>query len=389
MTSQVLINEKGFQRILQGHPWIFRSDITDAPHNTTPGEIVFLHIKNGKFLGQAFFNPLSQISLRLLTRNVEPITTDFWRKRLQQAIQRRHHLGFGKYQARRLVFGEADFLPGFVVDQYRDVIVFQTLCAGIERVKEQLLALLKEELKPVAIVERNDVSVRELEGLVKQKGVIFGSIPNDLEVQEGVHWFDVDPLEGQKTGLFLDQSENHQVAGRYAHGRVLDGFAYQGGFSLAVAPTSESVLAVDSSASALEIFKKNVLRNEIKNIQIQEANVFDFLREAYDRGEKFNTVILDPPPFMKSKKNIRAGLAGYKEINLRAMKILEKEGILITSSCSQNFTPDLFQSVLEESARDAKRHIHILEIRGPSADHPILMGFPESHYLQCWILRVI
>lgn len=379
--AKVVINPKGEKRVLAGHPWIFRSDVVDSDQ-AEPGDIVEVYFKN-RFFGQAFFNPLSQITLRLLTPKREPIDRVFWKKRIEAAISGRLFIRQGR-QAVRLIFGEADFLPSLILDQYGDVLAFQTLSAGMERWKDDLIQIFEELLNPKAIIERNDPPVRELEGLVRQKGIVRGGVPIPFEIS-GIL---VDPLEGQKTGLFLDQAENHLAAARYAGGRVLDLFCYQGGFSLAVAGAAREVTAVDSSAPALNLLRQNSERNEMRNIRAVEANGFDFLRECQGRRETFDTIILDPPPFVKDRKNLTGGVRGYKEINLRAMKILRSGGILITCSCSQNFTPSLFEETLKESSRDAKRSIQVLEKRGAAPDHPVLLTFPESAYLQCWILRV-
>lgn len=387
MTGFVIINEKGTQRVLRKHPWVFRSDIREASSGLKPGNIVRVKSKNGKFLGQAFYNEHSLITLRFISYKDEPIDQTFWYNRFSDSISRRQTLDWPPEQGRRLIYGESDFLPGCIVDQYRDVYVFQTLCAGMDQVRPLLIEYLKER-GASSVVERNDVSVRELEGLSKQKGVVFGEMKT-VEVTEGHNRFIVNPLEGQKTGFFLDQSQNHIIASRYAFGKALDVFSYQGGFSLSLSPEVEAITAVDASGTALQALKENAIRNGRDNIQCVEANAFDYLRELSEGKEKYDTIVLDPPPFMKSKKNKEAGLAGYKEINLRAMKILKPGGVLITASCSQNFTPDLFSAMLEEAAHDAKRDLQIIEIRGAAPDHPVLMSFPESHYLQCWMIRVL
>lgn len=380
---KAVINKKGELRVKSGHPWIFRSDILSL-ENTTPGDIVDVVAPNGQFLGKAFSNPLSQITLRLFTRRQEAIGKDFWKRRVVESISRRRNR-----KTERLIFGEADFLPSLILDRYENVLVFQTLSAGMDRWREELLTIFEELLKPEAIVERNDPPVRELEGLLRQKGIVRGGFSSPLEITEGNKVFLVDPLEGQKTGLFLDQIDNHLVAAEYARGKTLDLFSYQGGFSLAVADKASEVLAVDGSASALAHLQKNCERNNVKNVKPLEANGFDFLRDCQEKREFFDTIILDPPPFVKDRKSLTGGVRGYKEINLRAMKILRPGGVLVTCSCSQNFTPAMFGEMLQESAVDAKREIQIIERRGASPDHPVLLTFPESSYLQCWILRVI
>jgi 23S rRNA (cytosine1962-C5)-methyltransferase len=344
MLSSVVINPKGANRIRNGHPWVFRSDVVEAS-GAGGGDIVSVFTKN-KLLGQAFFNPRSQITLRLLTRSREPINKDFLKKRIREAIDRRTPF-FEGCEAFRLIFGESDFLPSLILDRYGEVLVFQTLSAGMERWKEDLIGIFQELLNPQAIIERNDPPVRDLEGLVRQKGVVRGGVPIPFEISVGavrkppLHIL-VDPLDGQKTGLFLDQAENHLAAVRYAKGRALDLFCYQGGFALHSAARSEEVLAVDSSSPALNLLRQNCEQNGIDNIKAIEANGFDFLRECQGKREFFDTIILDPPPFVRDRKNLVGGVRGYKEINLRAMKILRSGGILITCSCSQNFSNTMF-----------------------------------------------
>ena len=388
--AQVLINQKGFQRLRSGHPWIFRSDIPSLEQESPePGSIVAVLGPGEKFLGQAFCNPRSQITIRILTRGQEPINQEFWKRRIEASIARRGAQARERTQAVRLIHGESDGLPSVILDRYADILVFQTLSAGADRLKETFLEIFEEVLKPSGIVERNDAPVRDLEGLVKQKGIVRGNLPQPLFVKEGGNLLSVDPLEGQKTGIFLDQAENHLTAQRYAKGRVLDLFSYQGGFALAAASVAKEVLAVDSSAPALAALQENLSRNNITNVTTWEANGFDFLRECDERKETFDAVILDPPPFVRDKKNVIGAVRGYKEINLRALKLLKPGGILITCSCSQNFTPEMFEETLKEASRDTRRELQVLERRGAAPDHPVLLTFPESNYLQCWILRVL
>ncbi len=385
MASKVLINQKGMQRVRAGHPWVFRSDVVSS--DAAAGEVVQVEGPSHQFLGQAFFNPKSQITVRMLTRGREAVDREFLKGRMEESIQRR--ASRKDHDAMRLIFSESDLLPGLMVDRYGSVVVFQTLCLGMDLFRNDILAILNERLKPEAIVERNDPPVRDLEGLVRQTGVVQGELPSPLEVKEGSNLLLVDPIDGQKTGLFLDQAENHVRSSHYARGRTLDVFSYQGGFALPLARSAETVTAVDSSAGALNLLKQNLDRNNISNVTPVEANGFDYLRECQDRRERFDTIVLDPPPFVRDRKNLTGGVRGYKEINLRAMKTLNKDGILLTCSCSQNFTPKLFETTLLEAARDARRDIQILERRGAAPDHPVLLTFPESSYLQCWVLRVL
>ena len=387
MNSLVIINQKGMRRVQAGHPWVFKSDILELGQFKS-GDVVPVHSPDKKFLGQAFFNSQSQITLRFLTRQKEPVDAHFWKKRLRDSIERRRPL-LAEHDSMRLIFGESDLLPGLVVDQYKDVLVFQTLSAGMDRLKEELVSQFKELLQPSAIIERNDSPVRDLEGLIRQRGVIFGNLPPNFQIEVAGRHFFLDPIEGQKTGFFLDQAENYLAAARFASGKALDVFCYQGGFSLSVASRVDEVLAIDSSATALEKLQANASLNGLTNIQTLEANGFDFLRERQMAGELFDTIILDPPPFVRNRKDKESGIRGYKEINLRAMKLLGPGGLLVTCSCSQNFTPELFGEMLVGAARDSKKETQVIEIRGAPADHPVLLTFPESSYLQCWILRVL
>lgn len=385
--SKVIVNEKGAGRIKGGHPWVFRSDVVSAT-GVEPGDVVCVQSRKGQYLGQAFYSPRSQITLRMITRRQESIDRTFWKRRIETAIGRRAILGKGRSTC-RLIHGESDFIPSVILDRYDNVLVFQTLSAGGDRLRDEFLSLFEELLSPQAIIERNDPPVRDLEGLLRQKGIVRGGVPIPFEVTFGDRRVLVDPLEGQKTGLFLDQVENHAAAASYTRGRVLDLFCYQGGFALRAAAGAREVVAVDSSGPALAVLRENCIRNGIVNIHPVEANGFDTLRQSQDRHETFETVILDPPPFARDRKNVSGALRGYKEINLRAMKLLAREGILVSCSCSQNFGSELFEEILMEAARDAHREIQVLERRGAAPDHPVLLTFPESAYLQCWVLRVI
>ncbi|MBI2980916.1 MAG: class I SAM-dependent rRNA methyltransferase [Deltaproteobacteria bacterium] len=382
--TKITINRHGTDRVLDGHPWVFRSDILGADGGEG-GEIIELLSPKKRFLGYAFYNPISQISLRILTTKRETIDPEFWTKRFLLAVAGRRA---GPAGGSRLVFSESDRLPGLIVDRYCDVIVFQTLSLGMDRLKTLWIDLIDRCLKPSAIVERNEPAVREKEGLPKERGIVRGGLSGSLFIEESGRSLWVDPLEGQKTGLYLDQAENHVAATRYASGRVLDLFCYQGGFSIPIAANVEEVIAVDSSGPALMKAQENLEQNKIENVRLVEANSFDTLRAYDERREKFEMVILDPPPFVATKE-VSGARRGYKEINLRAMKILKEGGVLVTCSCSQNFTPQMFYEILLEAAHDTHRQLQLLERRGAASDHPVLMTFPESNYLQCWILRVM
>ncbi len=287
----------------------------------------------------------------------------------------------------RLVHGEADLLPSLIVDRYGDYLVLQALSQGMDRLIPELTALLVELVKPAGILARNDPRVRLLEGLEQRVEVLHGTVPDHIEVREGAVWYSVDPYRGQKTGLFLDQRENREAALRYAHGRLLDAFSYNGGFALALAPRCSEVLAVDISEDAVARIRTNAERNGLAHVHARAMNVFDELRELERRGERFDTIVLDPPAFAKNKASVVKALSGYKEINLRALKLLTEGGFLITCSCSYNVSEADFADVLASAAVDAHAEVAVVEKRMQGRDHPVLITVPETYYLKCFILR--
>lgn len=343
--------------------------------------------EKGKLLGEALYSPKSLIALRMMTLNEERITAGLIRERLQLAWERRCAM-FPQEEAFRLVFGEADRLPSLIVDRFSDIIVFQTLSAGMETFKDSIIQGLREIAQPRSIFERNDSIVREREGLPLIRQVAWGESPKEATFRFSQKTFAFDPLEGQKTGFFLDQRYNAEAASRYSHGEMLDTFCYVGQFGLHAAAQAQSVLCVDASENALKQVRANAKLNGFGNISTHEANAFDFLKECDREGRKFDTISLDPPAFVKNRAALKPALRGYKEINLRGMRLLRPGGILVTSSCSQHLGAELFEKVLSEAARDAKRRVQILERRGQPADHPVLLSMPETDYLKCWILRV-
>ncbi|MBL7685111.1 MAG: class I SAM-dependent rRNA methyltransferase [Deltaproteobacteria bacterium] len=385
---QIRVNDKGRKRVLRGHPWVFRSDL--EWEKEPPAGVITLIDSKSKFLGIGLFSPHSQISIRMLSRHLEPVDELFWSKRLESALQLRDHLSIPS-SARRLIHGEADGIPSFVLDQYGEALSFQSLSMGIESQRETLLKLIQEKLKPTLIVERNDVSVRNLEQLPQASQVLQGEGNVRQVIYEGDLKFEVHLLEGQKTGAFLDQRENRLQAGELARNqkKVLDACAYQGWFSCHLAKQAESVLAIDQSKSAVDQIKLNAQLNQLQNIEAIEANVFDWFKEADLKHEKFDLINLDPPAFVKSRHQLEAAMKGYKEVNLRAIKLLNPGGFLISSSCSHHLSEEEFIQVLESAARDAKRQLQILKIGSQAMDHPQLLGFPESKYLKCLFLRVV
>jgi 23S rRNA (cytosine1962-C5)-methyltransferase len=387
MKQDVAVTQRGAERARAGHLWIYRSDI-HAAAGVPGGSIVRVRDTRGRFIGWALYSDRSEISLRLLTQKDEIIDREWWRRRLREAAERRRGIA-PDANAYRLVYAEGDLLPSLIVDVYDDVLVLQTLSQGTESVKEMLVELLVEEVRPRAIVERNDVRVRELEGLEMKTGVLYGDAPDELEImQHGVRFL-VAPLGGQKTGSFLDQRENRLAARGVARGRALDCFTFNGAFALHLAPVCESVLGLDISGDAVATARRNAELNGARNVEFREANVFDALREMEAAGERFDTIVLDPPAFAKNRASVRAAARGYKELNLRALKLLNRNGVLITCSCSYHMPEKMFLELIEEAGRDARRRAQLVEKRMQARDHPVLFGVPETYYLKCVIARAL
>jgi 23S rRNA (cytosine1962-C5)-methyltransferase len=380
----VAVSRKGEDRIERGHPWVFRSDIV-KDGGASAGAIVRVTTARGAPLGFAFWSSRSEIRLRMIERG-EQLGPDFWRARIEQALRWRETVADGA-AAYRVVHGEGDRLPSLIVDRYGDYLVLQTLSQATERAKAEIVAALVSLLAPRGILERNDPRVRGLEGLDPVVSVVHGEVPPLVELNEGEVRLRVDLHKGQKTGLFLDQRENHLAARRYARGRALDCFSYDGGFALQLARQCQEVTAVDLSSESLERLAANATLNGFGNLRTRNANVFDLLRSLADAGERFDTVILDPPAFAKSKDAVGKAVRGYKEINLRALKLLEPGGCLVTCSCSYHVHEDGFEELLAEAAADAETSVTVVEKRRQARDHPVLLGVPETHYLKCFVLR--
>jgi 23S rRNA (cytosine1962-C5)-methyltransferase len=384
--GSAVISPRGVERIRAGHLWIYRSDVREA--YAEPGAIVRLTDERSRFHGWAFYSDKSQISIRLLTREDAPPGRELFAKRLRQAAEYRQRV-VENSEAYRLVYSEADLLSSIIIDRYGDYLVLQTLSQGAERIKALLAELLVELFNPKGILERNDPRVRLLEGLDQRVGVLHGDVPPEIVVKENGISFLCDLAKGQKTGSFLDQRENHLVARRYASGNVLDCFSYHGGFALTIADKCTHVESVEMAPAAIEIARRNQELNSVANVTFREGNTFDVLKEHYEVGRRFQTVILDPPAFAKNRESVAAAHRGYKEINFRAMKLLEPGGFLITCSCSYHITEPLFLQILAEAAVDSRRNIVVCERRTQAQDHPILLTMPETHYLKCMILRVL
>lgn len=384
--GHVKITRRGAERIRSGHLWVYRSDVrTDEAE---PGAVVRVTDETGNFVGRALFSSRSQITLRLLTREDVTVDRNFLAARIRSAIEYRKRV-VADTEAYRVIYGESDLLPSLIVDRYADWLVIQTLSQGTERHKDEIVSIFKELLAPQGILERNDPRVRELEGLERASSVLYGSVPKGVVATQNGIRFLYDLHAGQKTGGFLDQRENQRAAREYANGEVLDCFTYHGGFALTVARKAARVEAVDLSGAAIDVARKNAELNNISNISFVEGNAFDLLKSYDSSGRTFDTVILDPPAFAKNRDSVSAAARGYKEINLRALKILRPGGFLITCSCSYHISEPLFLQVIAEAASDTGRIVQVVERRSQGRDHPILLTMPETYYLKCMIVSVL
>jgi 23S rRNA (cytosine1962-C5)-methyltransferase len=383
----VKIARRGADRLKSGHVWVYRSDISSAD-GIAPGALVRVTDERGKSLGAALFSSSSQIAIRMISP--EPVS-DFpalLRERVQAAIAYRERV-VRDSDAYRVVFSEADFLPGLIVDRYNDILTLQVLTQAMDGgpVRETILSELNHGLKPAAVVERVDPKIRELEQLPPRSSAAIQGEKTGTVFSMNAVKFHYEALEGQKTGAFLDQRENYAAAAQYARGEALDAFCYQGGFALHLAQQCSKVTGIDSSRPALEVADRNAALNG-RDIEWIEANVFDLLRDYSSAQTRYDTIVLDPPAFAKSKQNLEAALRGYKELNLRALKMLRPGGILVTCSCSYHVSQEAFAEMLGEATRDARRTVRILESRGQAKDHPTLLNVPETAYLKCVILNI-
>lgn len=381
-----MISSRGVERLRSGHLWVYRSDVREA--HAEPGAVVRLNDERGNFQGRAFYSDKSQISIRLLTRADVSVDREFFAERLRRAEAYRK-LVVENSEAFRLVYSEGDLLPSLIIDRYGEYFVMQTLSQGTERLKGLFAEILVELFSPKGVLERNDPKVRLLEGLEQRVSVLYGEVPPELLVKENGVTFVCDLAKGQKTGSFLDQRENHWAARRYASGDVLDCFSYQGGFALTIADKCSHVEGIDMAAAAVESAKHNQKLNSIANVNFREGNTFDLLKEYDEVDRRFQMVILDPPAFAKNRDSIPAARRGYKEINLRALKLLRPGGYLVTCSCSYHITEPLFLQILAEAANDARKTVAVVERRTQAQDHPILLTMPETYYLKCLIVKVL
>jgi 23S rRNA (cytosine1962-C5)-methyltransferase len=386
---QVVVNARGVARLRGGHVWVYRSDLVSAD-GIAPGALVRVVDERGRAQGTALYSSTSQIAVRMLSAGPVEDLSALLRKRLLAAIRYREGV-VSETDACRLVFSEADFLPGLIVDRYNDVLTVQVLTQAMdsEAARQAVIATLTEQLSPPGIVERVEERVRELEKLTpKSNALLAGKKTDTVFSMNGVR-FQYRGLEGQKTGAFLDQRENYAAAARYAHGEALDVFCYQGGFALHLVGRCSQITGVDSSRAALEMAEQNAALNQPGHeIEWIEGNAFDLLKD-YSAGERrYDTIVLDPPAFARSRKTLETALRGYKELNLRALKMLRPGGVLVTCSCSYHVSEGDFMETVASAALDARRTLRLIEKRGQARDHPVLVGVPETSYLKCLILQV-
>ena len=378
-------------RVANGHPWIFANEVNEAPEGVNPGDIVDVYTHDKKFIGKGYINPRSQILVRLLTRKKDDvINEEFFYNRLLEAWRYRQQLGY--VENCRLIFGEADSLPQLIIDKFNDYFVIQTLALGMDVWKPAIVAALEKIFKPKGIYERNDVPVRELEGLPQHKGFLSAPFDTKITIQENGLKFFVDIENGQKTGYFLDQQDNRRAIQHIVKGAdVLGAFTYTGTFEIHAAHYgAKSVLGLDISQNAVDQANRNAALNGVDKIcRFECMNAFDVLKAWAKEGKQYDVVMLDPPSFTKTRDNIQKAITGYKEINLRGMKLVKPGGFLVTSSCTNLVQPDLFLEIIQLAAKDARRKIRQVSFLTQSADHPIIWGWENTHYLKFLIVQVI
>lgn len=390
-TGRVRLLRGREQPVLAGYLWIYAGHLADVAGDPVPGDVVDVCASTGRVIGRGLFNPHSKIRVRLLTFRDEPIDDAFWVRRIRGAVAFRRRV-VSDTTAYRLIHGESDLLPGLIVDRYGDVLVMQILSFGVERRKERLADLLMRETGAAAVYLRNDAHARTLEGLPVEQGFLRGGGATTVEVQEGRARFLVDVEHGQKTGWFCDQRENRLAAASLADGAaVLEAFCHTGAFGIQAAlHGASSVLGLDVSREAVAMARDHAINNKVDDrCEYREADAFEELRRLERAGERFGLVILDPPSFARSKQAVPQALAGYKQVNLRALRLVAPDGVLVSCSCSHHVSEEQFWSMLQEAARDAKRRLRLIERRSQARDHPVLAAMPETRYLKCFIVQVL
>lgn len=389
--AKFFLRKKTGDRVVNGHPWIFGNELGDTEGAAEPGDIVEVYSYNGSFVGKGYINPASQIRIRLLTRNKnEAIDAQFFFSRISEAWEYRKKLGY--VENCRLIFGEADQLPALIIDKFNDYFVLQTLALGMEKWKDAIVDALQKIFSPKGIYERNDVPVRSLEGMDQRKGFLSAPFDTNIILQENGLKFNVDIENGQKTGYFLDQQDNRRAIEHVVKGAdVLEVFCYTGTFSLHAAKYgAKTVLGLDISDNAVETARRNATLNGFESIcRFEAVNAFDVLKQWVKDGKRYDVVILDPPAFTKSRENIQKAVTGYKEINLRAMKLIRPGGFLVTASCTNLVSPEMFLDIIDEAAKDAKRILRQVEWRTQASDHPILRNIPSTQYLKFLVAQVL
>lgn len=389
--AKFFLRKKIGDRIINGHPWIFANELGDSEGECQPGDIVEVYSYNGSFVGKGYINPASQIRIRLVTREKsEEVNEQFFYNRIKEAWEYRQQIGY--VENCRLIFGEADQLPALIIDKFNDYFVIQTLALGIDKWKQAIVDALEQIFKPKGIYERNDVPVRELEGLAQQKGFLSAPFDTNIILNENGLKFHVDIENGQKTGYFLDQQDNRRAIEHIVNGAdVLEAFCYTGTFSMHAAHYgAKSVLGLDISEKAVDIARRNAELNGFEDVcQFQAVNAFDVLKQWVKDGKRYDVVMIDPPAFTKSRENIQKAITGYKEINLRSMKLTKPGGFLVTASCTNLVPPDLFLKTIDMAAKDAKRKLRQVTWQTQASDHPILWHVPNTQYLKFLIVQVL
>ncbi len=389
--AKVTLNRKISQRVANGHPWVFGNEVNKVSENASPGQVVDVHTHDDKFLARGYYNPQSQIQVRILTRNKqEEINDAFFLKKISEAWKQRQQMGY--IENCRLIFGEADGLSQLIIDKFNDYFVIQTLALGIDVWKDAIVKAINQIFKPKGIYERNDVPIRELEGMQQQKGFLSAPFDTNIIINENGLQFHVDIANGQKTGYFLDQQDNRRAIQHIVKdATVLSAFTYTGSFEIHAAHYgAKTVHGLDISESAIAMCNKNAELNGVADKCTFECiNAFDVLKNWVKEGRQYDVVMLDPPSFSKSRSTIQKAVAGYKEINLRGMKLVKPGGFLVTSSCTNLVQPALFTEIIQMAANDAKRQIRQVTFQTQSSDHPVIWGWENTHYLKFLIIQVL